>query len=274
MGAAAQGLMAVDTRWGEPLHLQKLQRIELIEPWRGSTSQHCVLAGGIVLRFENLAVICSSPLRYMRSQVGTSLGLNSQGQLLSLGLRCAVAPHDVADATLSMGRHRQSIQPRKLLLDESNDGLCAPPVLLLTAISEVKQGWALSMRFLGGWYQLAYRLDLDGAIEFAPRGQRHDLKHIEVDDPTGEFGWLHPASPHPFALNGQYWRSAHPRDWPWPLRKAHACAADVRHEAILTDALQAKFDQHPELHRRLQALQIPVMVNGVPDAVLLNHEQN
>ena len=48
--------------WLSELYIQRLQRIELTEPWPAAGPG--LLAGAITLVFERDAVMCSSPLRY------------------------------------------------------------------------------------------------------------------------------------------------------------------------------------------------------------------
>ena len=84
-----------------------------------------------------------------------------------------------------------------------------------------------------------------------------------------EFGGLHPASAPPFFLEGQYWRTVHPRDWPWPFaRVAQSQPAGGDYRDAMKLALLARFSQHNDLRRRLDALNLPVSVHGIPDGVI------
>ena len=52
----------------EQLLFQPLQKIELIDPWPGSipgVAGASLLAGAMILHFDQTAVVCTSPLRYM-----------------------------------------------------------------------------------------------------------------------------------------------------------------------------------------------------------------
>ena len=126
------------------------------------------------------------------------------------------------------------------------------------------------MRVAGAdWFQLIYRRDLDGAIEISPVGDLHRIEMIAVNSPADEFGWLHPASAHPFVLDGRYWRTAHPRDWPWPLaREWRSQPNSSEYRQVMKTALLARFQQHPALRRRLLALQCTVSVAGVPAGLM------
>ena len=55
--------------WLDELYIQRLQRIEMTEPWPAAGPG--LLAGAITLVFERDAVMCSSPLRYSHCQQGT-----------------------------------------------------------------------------------------------------------------------------------------------------------------------------------------------------------
>ena len=114
-----------------------------------------------------------------------------------------------------------------------------------------------------------YRRDLDGAIELSPQDERVEVPTISVCSPDDEFGWLHPAGAHPFVLGGQYWRTAHPRDWPWPLaREWRSQPNSSEFRQVMKTALLARFQQHPALRRKLLALQCTVLVAGMPAGLI------
>ena len=142
--------------------------------------------------------------------------------------------------------------------------------MLLQRLVEDGRGGTIQMRVAGAdWFQLIYRRDLDGAIEFSPIGDLHRIETITVNSPADEFGWLHPASAHPFVLDGRYWRTAHPRDWPWPLARAwRSQPASDGYRRVMRAALLARFSQHDKLRRRQKAIQCPVTVTGVPDGLI------
>ena len=145
-----------------------------------------------------------------------------------------------------------------------------PPLMLLQRLTEDEGVGTIQLRVAGAdWFQLLYRRDLDGAIEFSPVGDLHRIEMIAVNSPEDEFGWLHPASSYPFVLDGRYWRTAHPRDWPWPLaREWRSQTASTEYRRIMKAALLARFEQHPTLRRRLLALQCTVSVAGVPAGLI------
>lgn len=251
------------------LLFRELRKIELVDPWRmaghpvGVTGRS-LLAGAMALHFGELAVICSSPLRYAHTEWGTAIAAWSGNGLLSLGYRVSVVPTEDAGLVLPIGSCGLTVSAKDL---RSRGLLGTEPLLMLQQrLTEDGGAGTIQLRVAGAdWFQLIYRRDLDGAIEFSPVGARHHIEAITVDSPADEFGWLHPASAHPFVLDGQYWRTAHPRDWPWPLaREWRSQPASEGYRQIMRRALLARFRQHPCLMRRLLALQCAVSVAGVP----------
>lgn len=263
--------------WPDGMLFQSLRRIELIDPWRVSAGivgkvGRSLLAGAIVLHFEQAAAVFMSPLRYSRCQRGTAVDALGDGALSDLGYRFTLL--DAEDATrwvLPCLLSRLTVDAESWLLPSWLDQP-PPPLLLSTALATTtKDGVSVRLRLLhGGWHQLTYRLDLDGCIEFSPAGHHfHPAEPITVSSPQSEFGWLHPASPYPFSLDGRCWRSAHPRDWPWPLLRAwRSQPTDVLYRGTMRRALLARFAQHDRLHARLLALRRSVSVEGVPDGLI------
>lgn len=263
--------------WPDGMLFQSLRRIELIDPWRVSGGivgkvGRSLLAGAIVLHFEQAAAVFMSPLRYSRCQRGTAVDALGDGALSDLGYRFTLL--DAEDATrwvLPCLLSRLTVDAESWLLPSWLDQ-SPPPLLLSTALATTtKDGVSVRLRLLhGGWHQLTYRLDLDGCIEFSPAGHHfHPAEPITVSSPQSEFGWLHPASPYPFSLDGRCWRSAHPRDWPWPLLRAwRSQPTDVLYRGTMRRALLARFAQHDRLHARLLALRRSVSVEGVPDGLI------
>ena len=255
------------------LLFRDLRKIELVDPWRvagrpvglvGSS----LLAGAMALHFGDLALICSSPLRYAHTERGTAIAAWSGNGLLSLGYRVSVVPTEDAGLVLPIGSCGLTVSAKDL---RSRGLLGTEPLLMLQQrLTEDGGAGTIQLRVAGAdWFQLIYRRDLDGAIEFSPVGARHHIEAITVDSPADEFGWLHPASAHPFVLDGQYWRTAHPRDWPWPLaREWRSQTASEGCRQMMRRALLARFRQHPCLMRRLLALQCAVSVAGVPAGLI------
>lgn len=258
----------------EQLLIQPIRRIDLIQPWRAAGKKvgvvaDSLLAGAMAIHFTDSALVFRSPLRFASCQTGTVVEMRSGGIPRTLGYRFDVMPSADVDGVFS------AIEPRLSLLPERWPDLVPagrePSMLLLADVGRIGGTCCLRLRLLDrGWCSVTYRRDLDGAIEFSPQHDRVEVSGFVVNAPTDEFGWLHPASAHPFVLDGQYWRTAHPRDWPWPLRKAlrsHACPPAL-HAATLQRALLAKFSQHPALRRRLLAMTATVEVAGIPAGVL------
>jgi hypothetical protein len=257
----------------EQLLLQPLRRIELIQPWRAAGNRpgvvgDSVLAGAMTLHFEHFALVFRSPLRFSACQTGTVIGFRSDGAVQTLGYRFDVMPSE------DVGGLFGACEPRLSLTPDKWPGLChvgkAQSVFLLADFGQHGGANSLRLRLLDrGWCSVIYRRDLDGAIELSPQDERAEVPSIAVLSPDDEFGWLHPASAHPFVLDGQYWRTAHPRDWPWPLAKGLQSqpACDL-YQAVMTRALLARFTQHEGLHRRLLAMQKPPLVAGLPDGLI------
>lgn len=256
------------------LLFRDLRKIELVDPWRVAghpvgLAGSSLLAGAMALHFGDLAVICSSPLRYAHTERGTVIAPWSGTGLLSLGYRVSVVPTEDAGLVLPSRSCGLTVSANDLRLR----GLLGPelPLMLLQRLTEDRGVGAIQLRVAGAdWFQLTYRRDLDGAIEFSPVGDRHHIETITVDSPADEFGWLHPASVHPFVLDGRYWRTAQPQDWPWPLRKTLQSHSDPErfYYDTVSRVLSAKFLQVPTLRRRLMALCYPVQVDGLPYGVL------
>ena len=255
------------------LLFRELRKIELIDPLRvaghpvGLTGRS-LLAGTMVLHFGDLALICSSPLRYAHTERGTTIAALSGNGLLSLGYRVSVVPTEDAGLVLPAGSCGLTVSAKDLRLR----GLLGPepPLMLLQRLAEDGGVGTIQLRIAGAdWFQLRYRRDLDGAIEFSPVGDLHRIQTVNVTCPTDELGWLHPASAYPFVLDDQYWRTATPCDWPWPLAREWRSQPNSREfRQVMKTALLARFQQHPALRRRLLALQCTVSVAGVPAGLI------
>lgn len=258
----------------EQLLLQPLQKIELIDPWSGGIpgiAGASLLAGAMILQFDQTAVVCTSPLRYMRSQAGTTIAVPGTDGLASLGYRLTLTPRDDADLMFPSYLHQRVIAPKEWMMSADQITMSAPHVLLLAEVEQQSQAaWSLRMQFLGGSHCLSWRPDLDGCIEFAPAGHQHTIDRIVVTSQNDAFGWLHPAYLHPFVLDENCWRSAPVSDWPWPLRKALQShqAPDVFYRDTMRRALTARFKQTPMLRQRLLALRYPVQVKDLPDGLI------
>ncbi len=263
----------------EQLLLQPLRRIELIQPWRAAGNRpgvvgDSVLAGAMALHFETSALVFRSPLRFSACQTGTVIGFRSNGTVQTLGYRFDVVPSE------DVGGLFGACEPRLSLTPDQWPGLCrvgkAQSVFMLADLGQHGASNCLRLRLLDrGWCSVMYRRDLDGAIELSPQDERAEVPSIEVCSPDDEFGWLHPASAHPFVLDGKYWRTAHPRDWPWPLAKGlQSQTAGDLHQAVMARALLARFTQHEGLYRRLLAMQKPPVVAGLPDGLIGNVRQH
>ena len=257
----------------DDLLFQALHRVELIDPWRSPLQQAGVvgsslLAGGVVLYFDDVALVCTSPLRTGLRSKGTAVALASGG-IGALGYCLTLMDVAEAGGIASTCLYRRIVSGHDLpFARQAND---PHTVLLLDLAEENSAGvCTLRMRLLGaGWCELAYRADLDGCIELVADGQGCEVECVTVSSSDDTLGYLSPSSAYPFALNGAYWKSAHPRDWPWPLaREWRSQPNSSEFRQIMKTALLARFEQHPALRRRLLALQCTVSVAGVPAGLI------
>ena len=257
----------------DDLLFQALHRVELIDPWRSPLQQAGVvgsslLAGGVVLYFDDVALVCTSPLRTGLRSKGTAVALASGG-IGALGYCLTLLDVAEAGGIASTCLYRRIVSGHDLpFARQAND---PHTVLLLDLAEENSAGvCTLRMRLLGaGWCELAYRADLDGCIELVADGQGCEVECVTVSSSDDTLGYFSPSSAYPFALNGAYWKSAHPRDWPWPLaREWRSQPNSSEFRQIMKTALLARFEQHPALRRRLLALQCTVSVAGVPAGLI------
>lgn len=196
----------------EQLLIQPLQKIYLIDPWPGGIpgiAGASLLAGAMILRFDQTAVVCTSPLRYMRSQSGTTIAVPGTDDMASLGYRLTLTAPDDADLMFPSCLYRKVIAPKEWMAPADPTAAPVAQVLLPAEVEQQSQVvWSLRIQFLGGSHCLSWRPDLDGCIEFAPAGHQHIIDRIVVTSQDDAFGWLHPAYLHPFVLDEQLWRSA------------------------------------------------------------------
>ena len=257
----------------EQLLIQPIRRIDLIQPWRAAGKNvgmvaDSLLAGAMAIHFADSALVFRSPLRFASCQTGTVIGVRSSGAPLTLGYRFDFVPSEDVDGLFA------ACEPRLSLTPEQWSGLShigrAESVFLLADLSCLGKAYFLRLRLLDrGWCSVSYRPDLDGAIEFSPENARAEVPGFVVNSPSDEFSWLHPASEYPFVLDGQYWRTADPRDWPWPLARVwQSQLTSDGYRRVMRAALLARFSQHDKLRRRLKAIQCPVTVTGVPDGLI------
>lgn len=257
----------------EQLLIQPLQKIELIDPWPGDipgVAGASLLAGAMILHFDQAAVVCTSPLRYMRSKSGTTIAVPGTDDMASLGYRLTLTPRDDADLVFPSCLHRRVIAPKEWMMSADHSTASVAQVMLAEVEQQSQAAWSLRMQFLGGSHCLSWRPDLDGCIEFAPAVHQHTIDRIVVTSQDGAFGWLHPAYPHPFVLDESCWRSAQVSDWPWPLRKALQShfAPETFYRDTMRRVLMARFRQTPLLRQRLQALCYTVQVKDVPKGLI------
>ena len=257
----------------EQLLLQPLRRIELIQPWRAAGKNvgmvaDSLLAGAMAIHFADFALVFRSPLRFASCQTGSVIGIRSSGAPITLGYRFDVVPSEDVDGLFAACETRRSVTP------DQWSGLSrfgsTQSVFLLADLGCLGRDYFLRLRLLDrGWCSVVYRPDLDGAIELSPENERAEILRVIVNSPADEFGWLHPASAHPFVLDERYWRTAHPRDWPWPLaRELRSQPTSDEYRRVMRAALFARFTQHENLRRRLLAMCCSVAVAEVPEGLI------
>lgn len=178
----------------------------------------------MVFLFDRAALICTSPLRYLRHQQGTLYGLPS-GASVSLGYRATVCDHEDVTALLPItfglpaGEEYWSTWMESAL--PAIGTTLAEAGVVGEGGADGEPAWGIGLRFAQGRrYRLSYRPELDGSLELAAPGQHFSLGQIVVEGPEQDFGWLHPAVPLDFILDDQVWRTAKVADWPLALRKA------------------------------------------------------
>ena len=154
--------------WLDELYIQRLQRIEMTEPW--SAAGPGLLAGAITLVFERDAIMCSSPLRYSHCQQGTVTAM-FDGQARDLGFRFTVLPSDDAkdlprDWTLNtqristeawLGPHTSTCAaPPWLLQAEVEVGSEAAAVRVQYVNNATETGFQVATNFVGSLYGVWY----------------------------------------------------------------------------------------------------------------------
>ena len=150
------------------LLFQRLRRIELINPLRRPNQSPGIVGGslladGMVLHFDESAMVCTLPRQDSPCQHGTTLCLSKDGERQSLGYRLTMLDSEDADPLFLSCLYRRTILAR----DWINGGGEHAPMLLLAGVEQVDSFWAISMRFLNGHrYRLVYRADFR-CIEFA-----------------------------------------------------------------------------------------------------------
>ena len=259
---------------------QRLLRVEVFEPWREfSSHRHAskgasLLCGALVMLFESVALICTSPLRYLHNQQGTQYGLPS-GELVSLGYRVTTCDREdvktLLPITFGILPGAECSQTWTQVASPAIGTAQTETTLVEVSRTGGKPIWGIELRFASGHrYWLSYRSELDGSIALDVPGQHVNIDQIIVDGSAQNFGWLHPAAPLDFILNDQVWRSAKVAHWPLTLRKALQShqTPEVFYRDTMRRALTARFRQTPLLHRRLLALRYPVQVKDVPDGLI------
>lgn len=263
----------------EELAGQRLTVVQVHDAWgRGVPAGHpqarWPLAGAVALTFETHMLFFTSPLRYLRSQQGTRFGM-ADGSSVDLGVRTLLCESAQAEALLwfrlGMAADNFNLGWAPALLSETGQRLAASPLL----IERPGQPAELLLAFeTGAPHRLAYRVDLNGAVEWSQDGSSCELDSIEVNSPTEPFGWLHPRAMTRFVVDDVRWKSA--AQWPIEVRrqlsKADPDGPETREQ--FKRALLAYFKQTPHMLRRLLALRLPARVAGVPTGLIEEGARN
>lgn len=152
----------------DELIFQTLLRIELINPLHLPNQSPAIVGGslladGMVLHFDESAMVCTLPRQDSNCQHGTTLGLSEDGERQSLGYRLTVLDSEDADPLFLSCLYRRTILARDWMSGSEKHA----PMLLLAELKQEDGLWAISMRFLNGHrYRLVYRADFR-CIEFA-----------------------------------------------------------------------------------------------------------
>ena len=257
----------------EELAGQRLTVVQTQDAWgQGLPAEHpqarWPLFGGVSLTFEQHSLTVTSPLRYLRSQEGTRWG-TACGASIDLGARALLCESAYVETLLwfrlGIASDRFSLGWVPSLLPEIGQRLASAPVLL----EQAGKPATLAFDFeTGARHRLAYRPDLDGAVELSSSGSRCELASIEVNAPAAPFGWLHPRAMSHFSVADVRWKSM--AQWPIEvrrkLRNAAADGPEVREQ--LRVAMLAYFKQTPHMLRRLLALSLPARVAGLPTGLI------
>lgn len=232
-----------------------------------SSTNNSLLAGVQAWEFDDAVLVFSSPLRHLHCAQGSVFGSESGG-LCDVGYRVTRLSHESADAWLSrfVGRTTVDAPHWHRLIDQRLNDICVVP-----NNANHQQRWRMELAFSeeAKPCSVTYRMNLDGLIETS-WGERFELQQIEVSSSKQAFGWLHPAAPLEFIFGEQLWRSAQTSDWPFAIRKQLQTSTqpEVFYRDTLSRALVARFQQHTRYRQRLQALQYPAKVKGIPDGLL------
>lgn len=247
---------------------QKLNRLWAFDQDKfPSSTNNSLLAGVQAWGFDDTVLVLSAPLRHLHCAQGSILG-NETGDLCDMGFRATLLDSESAEAWLSSytgGMSVNALHWRRLIGQRLND------IRVVPNNANHQQRWRMELAFSEEVKScsVVYRPDLDGLIE-ASWESRFELQQIEVSSPKQAFGWLHTAAPLGFILDEQMWRSAQMSDWPFAIRKQLQTSTqpDAFYRDTLSRALVARFKQHPIYRQRLQALQYPVTVKGIPEGLL------
>lgn len=257
----------------EDIQLQSLQKMELLDPWPrkvSGTAKTSLLAGALILHFDHAALVCTSPLRFMRCQSGTTIATPDGIGMTSLGYRITLTKPEDCSQWHPAGFCKEVIRPAQWLAGTDQERSTLHVLLHAAWDQQCEGAWALKLRFFGRSYYLTWRPELDGCIELTPEGQQYTIDRIVVTSPNEAFGWLHPAFAVPIVLGESSCRSAQVCDWPWPLRRALQSHREPEsyYRQTMGAALMARFRQTLLLRQRLLALRYPVQVRGVPDGLI------
>lgn len=251
-----------------PLLGQSLCRIQVCEPWATDRSS-IVLGGALVLGFSGAALVCLSPLRYMRSQAGTAAFCEAMGHPVSLGFRANVCEADLVQRFKALV-NGPCDEPHQLLppprwINVALGDLAAVGQRLVQATLLPVGSSALSrleLTFNGGmavW--LTYRLDLDGSIQLGLPGSDHVISTVAPAVPNDPFGWLLDEAPAALCIDGRRWKNVREYGAGFSARVEAQLAGTMAERNESWRRVQGrviKYRTYPSLWRRFQAIRYPL----------------
>ncbi len=265
---------------------KRLRRISVYEPWGGARPgrRACMpLFGAIGFEFDDVALACTSPLRY--SPTGTGLLTpDDNDKTRPFGFQLALClQEELADIRNAIaGRNTDLyIGPgerawRQLhgggSADDAYPGLhgalgCRVQSIQVRTARRpalTGRGWdALDITFAGPaqTLRISYREDLDGALQVAAPDWQYEIQQIDFDHWQGPFGWLAPDAP--YAISSEFRR--------WPDLESYLQWLALRQQRIdnrplsswerdmqFEHGMRLKLEQHASLKRRFLAIRYPV----------------
>lgn len=173
----------------EDLYFQQLHRIELVGPWRLDNGTPGLLAGAVLLHFEDGVLACWSPLRYGMRPTGTALGVSVNGVLTSPGYRLSVLPIGAGDKRFDLTLPRHCISGhalQELLSTDTAPRLMLANIVLDNAMITLRLRLGLGQN---STWQLSYFPALDGSVGLSPQGHTPIVRTWRVENADSPASW-------------------------------------------------------------------------------------